>query len=95
MKGCNEEVYVVFLQAPGLMSDSTKSKDKTVKQLAIDFNMTRRQVHPRGQRTNLAFSPQEQDQQGAVGEEARAAAEQPREPRPGDAAIWGGDNRST
>jgi hypothetical protein len=28
MKNCSEEVYVVFLQAPGLMSDSTKKNDQ-------------------------------------------------------------------
>ena len=37
MKQCAGEVLVVFLQAPGLVSDKTKKNDKTLKQLAIDF----------------------------------------------------------
>ena len=40
MKGCNEEVMVVFLQAPNLVSAKTKSTDKTTKQLAIEFGMS-------------------------------------------------------
>jgi hypothetical protein len=37
--GCTE-VQQVFLQPPGMMSDRTKGSDKTVKQLAMDFNMS-------------------------------------------------------
>ena len=40
MKNCSEEVYVVFLQAPGLITDATKKNDKNIKQLAMDFDMT-------------------------------------------------------
>ena len=40
MKGCETDVYVLFKKAPGLKSDATKNTDKTVNQLAIDFNMT-------------------------------------------------------
>jgi hypothetical protein len=31
---------MVFLQPPGTMSDRTKGSDKTVRQLAMDFNMS-------------------------------------------------------
>lgn len=37
--GCTD-VQVVFLQPVGMMSDRTKGSDKTVKQLAMDFNMS-------------------------------------------------------
>ena len=40
MKGCNEEVMVVFLQAPNLVSAKTKFTDKSTKQLAIEFGMS-------------------------------------------------------
>ena len=40
MKSCSEDVYVVFLQAPGLISDTTKKNDKNIKQLAMEFDMT-------------------------------------------------------
>jgi len=40
MKGCNEEVLQVFLQAPGLISQKTKFTDKSTKQLAIEFGMS-------------------------------------------------------
>ena len=37
--GCTD-VQQVFLQPVGMMSDHTKGSDKTVRQLAMDFNMT-------------------------------------------------------
>ena len=40
MKGCDSEVYQVFLQAPGYVTSKTKATDKRVKQLAIDFDMS-------------------------------------------------------
>jgi hypothetical protein len=40
MKGCNEEVMVVFLQAPNLVSAKTRFTDKSTKQLAIEFGMS-------------------------------------------------------
>ncbi len=39
-QGCTENVHVVFLQPVGMTSDATKHNDKTLKQLALDFNMT-------------------------------------------------------
>jgi hypothetical protein len=90
MKGCNDEVFVVFLKAPGLMSDSTKSKDKTVKQLAIDFNMTNVKSTREGENQAGFFTRKNKTSKAQLEKEAREAAERPREPRPGDAAIWGG-----
>jgi hypothetical protein len=40
MKNCKGELSVVFLKPVGLKSDKTKRTDKTVKQLAIDYDMT-------------------------------------------------------
>ena len=40
MKDCHEEVMVVFLQAPNLISNKTKFTDKSTKQLAIEFGMS-------------------------------------------------------
>jgi len=40
MKNCKGELSVVFLKPVGLKSDKTKKTDKTVKQLAIDYDMT-------------------------------------------------------
>ena len=40
MKGCTDEVYVVFLQAPNLVSAKTRFTDKSTKQLAIEFGMS-------------------------------------------------------
>jgi hypothetical protein len=38
--GCTENVQMVFLQPVGMKSDTTKHNDKTINQLALDFNMT-------------------------------------------------------
>ena len=40
MKNCGEEVAIVHLQPVGMRSDKTKHNDKTLKQLAMDFDMT-------------------------------------------------------
>lgn len=40
MKGCHEEVMVVFLQAPNLISAKTTFTDKSTKQLAMEFDMS-------------------------------------------------------
>lgn len=93
MKGCTEEVYVVFLQAPGLMSDATKKNDRTVKQLAIDFDMTNIKSTREGENQAGFFTRKNKTSKSQLEKEAKIAAERPREPRPGDAAIWGGDNR--
>jgi hypothetical protein len=89
MKNCTEEVYVVFLQAPGLMSDSTKKNDKTVKQLAMDFDMTDIKSTREGENQGGFFTRKNKTSKKQLEKEAKEAAERPREPRPGDAAIWG------
>ena len=61
--GCTENVQMVFLQPVGTKSDTTKHNDKTLDQLALDFNMTNiksakegdSQVRKNGQRIKLVF----------------------------------------
>jgi len=93
MKDCAEEVYVVFLQAPGLMSDSTKKNDLTVKQLAMDFDMTNIKSTREGENQAGFFTRKNKTSKAQLEKEAKIAAERPREPQPRDSAIWGGDNR--
>jgi hypothetical protein len=55
--GCTE-VQQVFLQPPGMMSDRTKGSDKTVKQLAMDFNMSDVKSVREGEAQPPRFAPQ-------------------------------------
>jgi len=75
MKQCDEEVAIVHLQPVGLKSDKTKHNDKTINQLAIDFNMT-----------DIKSTREGESQTGYL---TRNNAPAPKEERPGDAAIWG------
>ena len=77
MKNCSHEVQMVFLKPVGLMSDNTKSNDKNIKQLAIDFNMT-----------NIK-STREGETQGNYHTRNNQPAPEQREARPGDAVQWG------
>jgi hypothetical protein len=104
MKGCNETVLQVFLQAPGLVSAKTKATDQNVKQLAIEFGMsniksTREGENQSGYLTrNNKFTEKEYKEaekyatrkRGVNKDQLKPVIELPREPRPGDAAIWGG-----
>ena len=90
MKNCSEEVYVVFLQAPGLISDTTKKNDKNIKQLAMEFDMTDVKSTREGENQAGFFTRKNKTSKRQLEKEAKLAAERPREPRPGDAAIWGG-----
>lgn len=75
MKQCDEEVAIVHLQPVGMKSDKTKHNDKTINQLAIDFNMT-----------DIKSAREGESQTGYL---TRNNAPAPKEERPGDAAIWG------
>ena len=78
-KGC-EGVMEVQLAAPAIQSDRTKGADKTLKQLAMDFKMS-----------NIKSTREGESQEGYfTRNNAPAPKEEPREARPGDAAIWGG-----
>ena len=93
MKDCSEEVAIVYLQPVGLVSDNTKKNDKTIKQLAMDFDMTNIKSTREGENQAGYFTRKNKTSKKQLEKEAKAAAEQKREPRPGDAAIWGGDSR--
>jgi len=105
MKDCNEEVMVVFLQAPNLVGNRTKAADKQLKQLAIEFDMsdiksTREGENQAGylKRKNK-FTEKEYEQaekyatrkKGVDKDKLKPAIPQvQQEARPGDSAIWGG-----
>lgn len=93
MKDCAEEVAIVYLQPVGLMSDGTKKNDKTIKQLAMDFDMTNVKSTREGENQAGYFTRKNKTSKKQLEKEAAAAAEQNRQPRPGDSVIWGGDGR--
>jgi hypothetical protein len=104
MKDCYDEVMVVFLQAPALIGAKTRSTDKTVKQLAIEFGMsdiktTREGENQAGYLTRKnKFTEKEYAEAEKFATRKRgvnkdklkqAVPEAPKEARPGDSAIWG------
>jgi hypothetical protein len=93
MKGCHADVYVVFLQAPGLVSEKTKKNDKNIKQLAIDFDMSNIKSTREGENQAGFYTRKNKTSKKDLEREAAAVAEQKREPRPGDAVMWGGAGR--
>jgi hypothetical protein len=90
MKNCKGELSVVFLKPVGLKSDKTKKTDKTVQQLAIDYDMTDIKSTREGeyQTGYMKRNNKLSDKEFAQATEAMNA--QQKEARPGDAAIWGG-----
>ena len=93
MKDCTEEVSIVYLQAVGLMSDGTKKNDKTIKQLAMDFDMTNVKSTREGENQAGYFTRKNKTSKKQLKEEAAEAERRANEPKPRDAAIWGGDGR--
>ena len=89
MKNCKGELSVVFLKPVGLKSDKTKKTDKTVQQLAIDYDMTDIKSTREGeyQTGYMKRNNKLSDKEFAQATEAMNA--QNKEARPGDAAIWG------
>lgn len=90
MKNCKGELSVVFLKPVGLKSDKTKKTDRTVQQLAIDYDMTDIKSTKEGeyQTGYMKRNNKLSDKEFAQATEAMNA--QQKEARPGDAAIWGG-----
>jgi hypothetical protein len=103
MKACHAEVYQVFLQAPGVLSNKTKFTDKSTKQLAMEFGMsniktTRAGEHQTGYLTrNNKFSEAEYAEAEKYAKKIEPTPpieripQTPQEARPGDSAIWGGE----
>ena len=89
IKGCTGEIHNVILQAPGLISDKTKNTDKTVRGLAQDFGMTNVKSTREGENQAGYFTRNNKTSAKEIQKEREAVAEQRREPRPGDAALWG------
>ena len=92
MKACEEEVAIVHLQPVGLKSDKTKRTDKTVKQLAIDYDMTDIKTTREGEHQTgyLKRHNQLSDKQFAEADAVLKEQQKQQGPRPGDQAIWGG-----
>jgi len=88
IKGCAGDISVVFLKPVGIKSDKTKQADKTIQGLADDFHMTDIKSTREGD-NQAGYFTRNNSQTPKEREEALAHAEQ-REPRPGDAALWGG-----
>jgi len=90
MKNCKGELSVVFLKPVGLKSDKTKKTDKTVNQLAIDYDMTDIKSTKEGeyQTGYMKRNNKLSDKEFAQATDAMNA--QNKEARPGDQAIWGG-----
>lgn len=88
MKICKGEISQVFLKPVGLKSDKTKSTDKNLQNLALDFGMTdikstREGEHQSGYLTRNNKTNEREFQEAA-------AAMQGKESRPGDSVMWGG-----
>lgn len=78
-QGCKKGVKIVYLKAPGIVSPKTRKTDKTVKNLAKDFDMT-----------NIKTTREGESQTGYFTRKNKTKPEAPIEARPRDAAIWGG-----
>jgi hypothetical protein len=102
MKDCHEEVMVVFLQAPALLGAKTKSTDKTVKQLAMEFDMSDIKSTREGENQSGYLTRKNKFKEKDYAEAEKYATrkrgnkdriikppEVPQEARPGDSAIWG------
>ena len=106
MKGCNEEVLQVFLQAPALISAKTKFTDKSTKQLAMEFDMSDIKTTREGENQSGYLTRKNKFKEKDYAEAEKYATRKrgvnkdkiqpqpqpqaPKEARPGDAAIWGG-----
>ena len=99
MKGCQDEVFLVFLQAPSVLGDKTRATDKNLKQLAMDFGMSNIKSTKEGESQtgyltrNNKFTEKEYadaEKYAKRTETPVPQAPQAQEARPGDAAIWGG-----
>jgi hypothetical protein len=108
MKGCDSEVYQVFLQAPGYVTSKTKATDRRVKQLAIDFDMSNIKSTRVGEnqagylkRNNKLSDKEFAEANEMVAEKNRAyqnknpQPEESNEPKLRDSVIWGGGKQET
>jgi len=91
MKFCKGEISIVHLKPVGMKSDKTKSTDKRVKQLGMDFGMTDIKTTSENEHQSgyLKRNNTLSDKQYAEATEAQNAM-QAKQNRPGDSVIWGG-----
>jgi len=91
MKFCKGGISVVHLKPLSIKSEKTKSTDKRVKQLGMDFGMT--DIKTAGENEHqtgyLKRNNTLSDKQYKEATEAQEAM-QAKQARPGDAVIWGG-----
>lgn len=90
MKDCQGEIHVVFLQPPGIKTERTKRTDSTLKGLAQEFGMTNLKSTREGEHQDGYLTRNNATDKESLAREAEIAAQQNKEARPGDAAIWGG-----
>jgi hypothetical protein len=106
MKGCQDEVFIVFLQAPAMVSAKTRFTDKSTKQLAMEFDMSDIKTTRQGENQSGYLMRKNKFKEKDYAEAEKYATRkrgnkdklqpqqipqaQPKEARPGDAAIWGG-----
>lgn len=90
MKFCKGEISVVHLKPLSIKSEKTKSTDKRVKQLGIDFAMTDIKTAGEGEHQTgyLKRNNTLSDKQYAEATQAQEAM-QAKQARPGDAVMWG------
>ena len=87
MKHCKSEISIVHLKPVGTKSDKTKRTDKSIQNLALDFNMTDVKSTKEGEHQTgylVRNNTTTQKELAEAAEREKAAG------RPGDAAIWGG-----
>jgi hypothetical protein len=94
MKVCKGDISKVFLQPINIKSEKTKSTDKNIQNLALDFDMTDIKSTKEGEhqtgylKRNNQLTEKQFEQ---AGQAMQAAAQQGTRPsRPGDSVIWGG-----
>lgn len=90
MKNCKAELSKVFLKPVGLKSDKTKSTDKNLKNLALDFGMTDIKSTREGEHQTGYLKRNNQLSDKEYAEATAAMQHQEKQSRPGDAVMWGG-----
>ena len=104
MKGCQDEVFVVFLQAPATISPKTKFTDQSTKQLAMEFDMSDIKTTREGENQSGYLTRKNKFKEKDYAEAEKYATRKKgvnkdklkpvppiqKEARPGDSAVWGG-----
>lgn len=88
MKICKGEISQVFLKPVGIKSDKTKSTDKNLKNLALDFDMTDIKTTKEGEHQSGYLKRKNKLTDKQFAEATEAMTQQSH--RPGDSVVWGG-----